>query len=64
MIDIFDYYKYLNMFIYYPELAITLQQFLPQLLFDATGMHDWGVFVLKLVFQLALLQYNLIMNAS
>ena len=58
------YHKCQNLFMYYLELAITLQQFLPQLLFDATGMHDWGVFVLKLVFQLALLQYNLIMNAS
>ena len=52
------------MLMYYPELAITSQQSLPQLPFDATSMHDWGVFVLKLVFQLALLQYNLKMNAS
>ena len=52
MIDIFHgYYKFLIMLIYYPELAITLQQFLPQLPFVATSMHDWGVFVLKLVSQ-------------
>ena len=64
MIDIFyGSYKFLIMLIYYPELAITLQQFLPQLPFDATSMHDWGVFVLKLVFQWVLLQYNLKMNA-
>ena len=72
MIDIFNlsfcgnhgHYKFLIMLMYYPELAITLQQFLLQLPFVATSMHDWGVFVLNLAFQWVLLQYNLIMNAS